>query len=208
MRDINPLLYEYVYQNIIPQYKEFDKGHSTDHVSAVIENSIEISESYDVDIDMIFVIAAYHDVGIKFGRKDHNITSAKIMREDSALNKWFSAEQKNIMSEAIEDHRASNNYEPRTIYGKIISEADRIIDVETILYRTHEFGKAKFPELSPTEQFERSYGHISEKYGDGGYLKLWLNTTKNEQGLSRLRALIKDKPAMKELYFSIAKNQQ
>ena len=41
-----------------------------------------------------------------------------------------------MIGEAVEDHRASLPYEPRSLYGKIISEADRDLDFERILKRT------------------------------------------------------------------------
>ncbi len=204
MKDINPALKEYIAKNILPRYGGFDKGHGIDHVNDVIESSLEIAEAYDVDINMVYTIAAYHDVGIKFGRKNHNLTSGQILVEDEALLKWFDNAQLLTMQQAVEDHRASNDYEPRTIYGKIISEADRQIDIETIVRRTIEFGKAHYPELSFEQQFQRTYVHIQEKYGDGGYLKLWLETKKNSEGLKKLRALLTDKAAMRELFAAYA----
>ena len=196
---LDNVLKEYVVAYIIPQYLAFDKGHNIDHVKDVIENSLVIAEDFDVDIDMVFTVAAYHDVGIKFGREKHNITSAKILADDKFIAELFSKDQIIIMKEAIEDHRASNNYEPRSIYGKIISEADRIIDAEKIIYRTIEYGKTNFPNLSDEEQYERIYEHIKNKYGENGYMKLWLNTERNVKGLEKIRALLKDKQAMRNM---------
>lgn len=201
MRQINAMLKQYIISEIIPQYADYDKGHSITHIEDVISNSIEIAEEYDIDTDMIFTVAAYHDIGIRLGRKDHNITSAQLMSEDIHLNEWFSEEQIKVMAEAIEDHRASNNYEPRSIYGKIVSEADRSIDPENIVLRTIEYGITNFPELSFDEQLERCYNHIMEKYGENGYIKLWLNTKRNTDGLKVLRELSEDK----ESFFEICK---
>lgn len=205
MNKIDALLKEYVYSSIVPQYSEFDKAHNIDHVNEVIENSLEIAMSYDIDIDMVFVIAAYHDVGIKFGRKNHNISSAKIMCEDKMLNNWFDKVQIEIMSEAIQDHRASNDCEPRTIYGKIVSEADRIIDVEKIIFRTMEYGKSHFPQLTDEEQFERTYQHIYDKYGENGYIKLWINIDRNVNGLTKIRELLKDKCTIRRICYKYTK---
>ncbi len=196
---LDNVLKEYVITYIIPQYQAFDNGHNVNHVNDVIENSLAIAEDFDVDIDMVFTVAAYHDVGIKFGRENHNITSAKILTEDKFIAELFSKDQIITIKEAIEDHRASNNYEPRSIYGKIISEADRIIDAEKIIYRTIEYGRSNFPNLSDEEQYERTYEHIKDKYGENGYIKLWLNTERNVRGLEKIRALLKDKKAMKNM---------
>lgn len=203
MYQINSDLKEYVENNIIPQYTYFDKGHDSNHVNEVLQNSFDIAKNYDVDIDMVFTTAAYHDVGIKFGRKTHNITSAQILREDLTLKKWFSDEQITIIAQAIEDHRASNDYEPRTIYGKIISEADRVIDVDRLIYRTTEYGKANFPNLTIEEQFERIYDHITRKFGENGYMKLWLNTKRNTDALNVVRMLLNDKEQMRKMVYKI-----
>ncbi len=199
-------LKDYINNSIIPKYLNYDNGHNINHINDVIESSLEIAKNYDVNINMVFVISAYHDIGIMYGRKNHNITSAKYMVDDVNLRKWFNDEQIKTMSDAIEDHRASNEYEPRTIYGKIISEADRIIDVETIIYRTMGYGKANFPEYSFEEHFERLYEHIEQKYGENGYLKLWLKTEKNTKGLKKLRELLKDKTKMKDMCYVLNKD--
>jgi uncharacterized protein len=39
------------------------------------------------------------------------------------------------MKEAVEDHRASSSRQPRSIYGKIVAEADRDIDTHEIFLR-------------------------------------------------------------------------
>ena len=48
----------------------------------------------------------------------------------------------NTIKDAIEDHRASSNHEPRTIYGRIVSTADRtIIDIDNTIRRSYSYGK-------------------------------------------------------------------
>lgn len=197
MNNIIKELNEYVYENIIPQYQMFDKGHNNEHITKVISSSFKIAKDYEVDINMIFVIAAYHDIGIINGRKNHHITSGIILANDKELYNWFSKEQIDIMKEAVEDHRASNDYEPRSIYGKIISEADRDINIDTMIYRTMEYGISHFPKLSFDEQFERLFSHIESKYGENGYLELWLKTEDNIAGLSEIRRMLKNKELMK-----------
>ena len=121
-------LQNYVRQSIIPQYANFDKAHQIDHVEKVIEESLKLATHYEVDYSMVYVIAAYHDLGLYEGREFHHITSGKVLLADETLRRWFTDEQLLQMKEAIEDHRASNKQAPRTIYGMIVAEADRIID--------------------------------------------------------------------------------
>ena len=180
-------LLEHIRREILPQYAGFDEAHGPDHVRRVIENSLELAEGLEVDMDMVYTIAAYHDVGIQYGRKDHGVTSGRYLMEDRALERWFTPEQRQTMRDAVEDHRASKEGEPRTLYGRIISEADRDIDPEVVVRRCAEYGKAHEPHLGREEQIRRIEKHVREKYGGNGYLRLWLPCPRNEQGLATLR---------------------
>ncbi len=187
MKQLEKSLCDYIAEKILPCYETFDKAHGSDHVKTVLENSMELAESLDVDINMVYAIAAYHDVGLRFGRENHEQTSGAVFMEDAAMERWFTPEQRQIMREAIEDHRASKQSEPRSIYGRIISEADRDIDPERIVRRCMEYGRANEPELDDREQIQRTIEHIGDKYGENGYLHLWLPSRKNQQGLNTLR---------------------
>ena len=196
MREITESLRKYAEKRILPLYENCDAAHGPEHIRTVIENSMELAENLlaenvDVDIDMVFAVAVYHDVGVRFGRKDHEETSAKWLREDEALKRWFTEEQIRIMSEAVEDHRASRQEPPRNLYGRIVSEADRDLEPERIVRRCIKYGVEYFPEMNEEEQIDRSAAHIREKYGEGGYLHLWLPCPKNERGLATLQDWLK-----------------
>lgn len=180
---MNPKLQQYIESEIISRYKNFDKAHQEDHVRKVIEQSLAIAPHYDVKEDMVYTIAAYHDAGMAEGREFHHLVSGRLIREDRKLREWFSEEEIEIMAEAAEDHRASNQHAPRTIYGRIIAEADRLIDGEVIVRRTVQFTFAHFPTLSFEEQLARSLSHLDEKYAEGGYLKLWIPESPNAERL-------------------------
>ena len=96
------------------------------------------------------------------------------------------------IAEAAEDHRASSGRPPRTIYGRIVAEADRVIDCETTLRRTVQYGLEHAPELDREGQFARFAEHLRTKYGEGGYLRLWLPESENASCLDELRAVIRD----------------
>ncbi len=185
-------LLQYIESEIIPRYASFDKAHQVDHVLTVIDQSMNLAKFYDVDKDMVYTIAAYHDTGLTEGRKTHHTASARIIREDRKLREWFSDEQIEIIADAAEDHRASNTGEPRTIYGRIIAEADRIIDGETIIRRTIQYGLSHYPELDREGHFRRFMEHMSEKYAEGGYLKCWIPESPNAQRLKEFRNHLKD----------------
>ena len=148
-------LQAYIESEIIPRYVAFDEAHRVDHARTVIEQSLKLAEYYDVNRDMVYAIAAYHDTGLTEGRERHHLVSGRIIREDANLRKWFCEEQIETMAQAAEDHRASSDHEPRIIYGRIVAEADRIINGETIVRRTIQFGLSHYPELDREGHWER-----------------------------------------------------
>lgn len=197
---VNPELREYVEQHVIPRYDCFDKAHQRDHVMMVIRQSMELAEKLDADADMVYAVAAYHDTGLCEGREHHHEASARIIRGDQHLRQWFTDEQIDTMADAAEDHRASAAREPRTIYGRIVAEADRFIDADTIIRRTIQYGLDHYPELSPEEHYRRMADHLREKYGRGGYLHLWFDDSPNALRLKHLQDIIADEAMLRRLF--------
>ena len=141
---------------------------------------------------MVYVIAAYHDTGLAFGRERHHIDAGRILAEDAELRRRFDSERIATMREAVEDHRASSGHAPRSIYGRIVAEADRCIDTQTILRRTVQYGLAHCPALTREEHFARCREHLQRKYAEGGYLRLWLPESDNArrpQPTARIRKI-------------------
>lgn len=199
--EINPKLKAYVEAEILPRYTHFDKAHQLDHITTVIRQSAALAEmlsgqGIEVDRDMVYIIAAYHDLGIVNGRENHHTDSGKILMADPFLKDFFTDGQLVTMKEAVEDHRASSKKAPRSLYGRIVAEADRQIDPRTIVLRTLQFGLKNYPELDKAGHFARAVAHLHEKYGDGGYLKLWFPESENSRKLAELRAMIADRDAL------------
>lgn len=198
---IRPDLSRYVYERIVPEYAKFDPAHREDHAIAVTDNSIKLYLTAPDDIrvginpEILFTAAACHDLGRINGKENHHIDSGKIIRADPSLTQWFDREQIELIAEAAEDHRASNGSEPRSIYGKIVAEADRLIDHGTIIRRTLQYGLYNYPELDIPGQIERAIEHLNNKYGANGYLKLWIPWSDNTRKLSELRNLLADPAA-------------
>ena len=190
----------YIETEIIPRYESFDAAHGTDHVRTVIAHSLDLARHYDVDADMIYAVAAYHDTGLARGRELHHIHSGEILLADTELRRWFTAEQLAVMRDAVEDHRASSDHAPRTIYGRIVAEADRCLDPETVIRRTIQYGTAHYPALSREGQFDRCVEHLQRKYAEGGYLRLWIPESDNARKLAELRALIHDTARLREAF--------
>lgn len=199
-RRIRDSLKEYVEHEILPRYDNFDAAHRRDHALMVIGQSMSLAENYDVDYEMVYTIAAYHDTGLVNGRANHHSDSKSIMLADTRLAEWFDRAQIAIMADAVEDHRASASRPPRSIYGRIVSEADRVIEPETIIRRTIQYTLANYPELSREEGYGRMVQHLKEKYGRGGYLKLWIEESENGRRLEQLRELIDNDEALCQAY--------
>ena len=199
-QQIDKNLIAYIEQEILPRYDHFDAAHQRNHAKEVIERSLALAEHYDVDDNMVYAIAAYHDTGLREGRDTHHLVSGRIIREDMKLREWFDDDQIETMAQAAEDHRASSGHEPRSIYGKIVAEADRLISPEKVIRRTIQFGLDHHPELDKEGQYQRFREHLLEKYSDTGYLRLWIPESDNAARLEELRAIIRDENAMREAF--------
>lgn len=163
-----PSLATYIEAEIIPRYDSFDRAHDRRHVRSVIDRSLTLARELGADPDMAYTVAAYHDTGLVAGRERHHTVSGEILAADTALRRWFDEEQIAAMRCAVEDHRASAKEPPRNLYGRIVAEADRLIEPLVILRRTLQYGLAHCPELDRAEQYARCRAHLHEKYGEGG----------------------------------------
>ena len=211
--DINSTLEKYIFEEIVPRYASFDAAHKEDHALTVISQALELLDGRDgwvaeqadvepfwltaVDRAMLLTAAACHDLGLVNGRERHHLDSGIIIRADQRLREWFTEEQIEVIAQAAEDHRASGKGAPRSIYGMLIAEADRVIDQETIIRRTIQFGLKHYPDLCREGQMERAREHLVEKYGRGGYLRLWIPWSSNAARLNDLQDLIADPEALK-----------
>ena len=193
-------LVEFIETQILPRYADFDRAHNLEHVTRVIRRSLDLVKTTGADINMAYTIAAYHDLGMSGPRAIHHITGGKILAADARLKKWFNAEQIKIMKEAVEDHRASASHSPRSLYGKIVAEADRDIDVEVVIRRTIQYGLGNYSQLDKEGQWKRFKEHLDSKYSINGYIRLWLPHSPNEKNLNELRSLIAAPQQLREVF--------
>lgn len=210
---MNDLL-KYIYEDIVPEYASFDPAHREDHALTVIGQAMELLDrmpiwlkehpedakvwDVPVDRDVLMAAAACHDLGLINGRDNHHLDSGKIIRTDERLREWFTPEQIETIAQAAEDHRASGKSAPRSIYGKLVAEADRVIEGDTIIRRTIQFGFKHYPDLDREGHMARAISHLREKYGRGGYLKLWIPWSDNAARLNELQDIIADDEAVRK----------
>ena len=165
-------LIKYIEQIVNYHYNLNDKGHGVEHAKYVINRSFEFAYQVEsINLEMVYVIAAYHDVAHHIDVKKHETISAKMLMEDKKLKDFFTDEQIKIMSEAVEDHRSSMETEPRSIYGKIVSSADRNTSVEVTLKRCYSYNRRHFSELKESEIIEECRKFLLKKFGINGYAR-------------------------------------
>ncbi len=200
MKLVDASLVRYVEEQIMPCYDRFDAAHRRDHIDEVIRRSLQLAAYYDVNTAMVYAIAAYHDTGLCEGRELHHKVSGHIIRNDANLRQWFDREQIETMAQAAEDHRASSKEVPRSIYGKIVAEADRLIDPMAVIRRTLQYGLSNYPEYDKKNHYRRFTQHLMEKYSDTGYLHLWLPESENAARLEELRCIIRDEKRLLDTF--------
>ncbi len=200
---INKEIKNYIETMIITKYADFDKGHNLEHVKTVIDESLNLAKSCGVNLDYAYVIAAYHDLGLCDGREFHHITSGKILEADMSLRQWFSPDEIKLMKEAVEDHRASSKNPPRSIYGKIVAEADRDINPLKIIKRTIQYSIAHSPSPDKEHHWNNLLNHMAEKYAEGGYMKLWFENSKNSERIKELRQIIANQNNLRNIFLKL-----
>ena len=195
--EINLELKTYIETEIFPLYERNEPAHGINHIHTVINRSLDIAKEYEVNKNIVYTVAAYHDLGHYINPKTHEKLSAEIFMKDDKIKKWFTEEEIQIIKEAIVDHRASSNHEPRSIYGKIVSTADRTIkSIDDCIKRTYLYGKKNYPELSTKkEQMNRIYEHLNDKYGPNGYAKTYLYDEEFEIAEKKFIEALSDKDA-------------
>lgn len=201
---MNVSLISYIQTYILPEYTKNDNGHGIEHINYVIDRCFRFAEQFDnIDLDMLYTMAAFHDIAHHIDKKNHEILSAKIFYDNEDMKQFFSDEQRIIIKEGIEDHRASSTSAPRSNYGKIISSADRSTDVDDFLKRTHAYTLKHNHESTIEEMLERAYEHTKDKYGNNGYAKHYVIDEEYNQFRKEITNLINDKEKFKIRYLEV-----
>jgi uncharacterized protein len=190
---MNDELIKYIETNVFPIYEKNDKAHDIEHINYVIKRSFELSKNLELNSNIIYTAAAYHDIGHHIDAENHEMVSAQFFLEDEQIRRFFTFDELLIIKEAIEDHRASLESSPRSIYGKLLSSADRNIDINMPLRRTYLYCLKHYPDFTLEQNIERAYNHIKEKFGNNGYAKMYLQDEIYIKYLKEIDELLTDK---------------
>ena len=202
--NINKDLKNYIEVEILPQYEKNDSGHAIEHINYVIERCFKFAQQFDgINSDMLYTIAAFHDIAHHIDKKNHERLSAEYFYNDIKMKELFSGEERLLIKEAIEDHRASADSSPRSDYGKIISSADRSTDINDFLCRTHAYTLKHFPNITKEEMLHRAYEHTEHKYGKAGYAKHYVKDDEYKKFREEINRLLQKPDKFKAQYYKI-----
>lgn len=204
--NINENLKDYIEKNIFPSYEKNEVGHGITHINSVIERSLKFARLVgDINYNMVYVIAAYHDIGHYIDAKNHEKVSAEMLLADKMLKNFFTEDEIKTMADAVYDHRGSLKGEPRSIYGKIVSSADRNTILEISLKRTYSYRVAHNKNYNIDEIIEESRLHLQDKYGVDGYAKekMYFEDLDYKKFLEDIQALTSDKELFKKRYCEV-----
>lgn len=189
---------DFIDGEIKPLYKTFDKAHNLSHFRFVANNCVMYakelaSRGEKVDLELAYVVGALHDIGISRGREGHAKSSAAMVFENKTLSKLFDEKTIRIIAEAVEDHSSHLSYSPRSVYGKIVADADRNNSVYLVFSRPIKFGIRNEKWRTREEQIERVYEFVQEKFGRNGYVKYHLDIDATTKEQKKVWALLDDK---------------
>ena len=204
-------LKSYIENSIIPKYDNFDMAHRRSHAISVIERSIKLAKMLGADWQISYAAAAFHDLGLEESRETHHLSSGRIIRKDRFLPLWFNAEQIETIAQAAEDHRASSKNPPRSIYGKILAEADRDLTPEIVIKRCVLYEISHNAGLPMEEQMRNVVQHLQQKYGRHGYIKLYIPVSENEIHLKAIWKMLDSNEAaltaVRKAFFAVRQQQ-
>lgn len=190
----------YISSKIIPMYKNLDKAHGIEHIAYVINRSIKLAKVYRLDINMMYCIAAFHDIGMIKNRLGHEILGAEILGTDNYINRFFSIHQIETMKSAINEHRASYKGAFTSVYSKAISEADRSFDIFLMTYRSIAYGMDKYPEYTFEQHFDRTYDYLQKKYGKNGYSRMVLYYEPDSLKIEQIQRVLDNREMFREVF--------
>lgn len=205
---MDKMIENYIKENVFPLYSKNDPSHSLIHVNEVIDYSLKMGKKYNLKEEILYIISAYHDVGVSINRDIHEVISAECFKNDEFWKEKLSYDERKMIYEAIIDHRASKQKKPRNIYGKIVATADRQFDCfESAVKRTYIYLRNKYKNKNINEIYELIYRDFENRYGKNGYVKVYINQDEFEKKIKSIKLLLLDKREFIEQIKNIIDNR-
>ena len=205
LNGVNTALIAYVEKEIFPQYKDNDQAHGIIHILEVIRRAFALNETLKLGLnkDMIYAIAAYHDLGKYINHEIHEKIAADIFINDENMKQFFTDEERVIIKEAIEDHRSSKSDTPRTTYGKLISSADRNTKIEIVFIRSFFVAQVRQPDSLIEDYLDYTFKRLSKRYSEENPENMFYEDEAYHTFLIDMRKLLNNEEEFKKLYCKI-----
>ncbi|MCR5832876.1 MAG: HD domain-containing protein [Candidatus Saccharibacteria bacterium] len=202
---VNPELKAYVEEHIFPEYAKNDGGHNLAHIKEVIRRSFELNEAFGLQLkpDLIYTIAACHDWGKYEDHEKHHLIAARNFANDDGLKKFFTVEERQIIKEAIEDHRSSKEDEPRSVYGKLVSSADRNSRIDIVFIRSFFVAKERMPDENIEDYLNFTIERLSKRYSEEDSENMFFEDENYRDFLKEMRELLKNEDEFKRRYCEV-----
>lgn len=204
-KNVNQSLKEYISKHIFPEYEKNDGGHNIAHILEVIRRSFALNDTFKLGLNdnIIYTIASCHDWGKYENHEIHHLIAARNFMNDEGMNNFFTPEEKEIIKEAIEDHRSSKEDEPRSIYGKLISSADRNTRIEIVFIRSFFVAKERTPEENIEEYLDFTIQRLLKKYDEENPENMFFEDETYKVFINDMRNLLRNKEEFKNRYCEV-----
>ena len=204
-KNVNSELKEYISKNIFPEYSKNDGGHNIAHILEVIRRSFALNDTFKLGLDdnMMYAIASCHDWGKYIDHERHHLIAAENFMNDLGMKKFFTDEERKIIKEAIEDHRSSKEDEPRSVYGKLISSADRNTRIEIVFIRSFFVAHERTPEMNIEEYLDYTIKRLSKKYDETNPENMFFEDETYKVFIEDMRNLLKNEDEFKKRYCEV-----
>ena len=204
-KKVNPELKEHIKENIFPEYSKNDGGHNLAHILEVIRRSFALNDTFKLGLDdnMMYAIASCHDWGKYIDHETHHLIAAKNFMNDEDMKKFFTDEERQTIKEAIEDHRSSKEDEPRSVYGKLISSADRNTRIEIVFIRSFFVAHERMPEENIEDYLDYTIKRLSKKYDEENPENMFFEDETYKVFIKDMRDLLKREDDFKDRYCEV-----
>ena len=142
-------------------------------------------------------------MGKYIDHKRHHLIAAEKFMEDEGMRQFFTDDERKVIKEAIEDHRSSKEDEPRSVYGKLISSADRNTTIEMVFIRSFFVAKDRMPEMNINEYLDYTVERLRKRYGEENPENMFFEDEVYQVFLKDMRSLLSRADDFKKLYCDI-----
>ena len=106
------------------------------------------------------------------------------------MRQFFTDDERKVIKEAIEDHRSSKEDEPRSVYGKLISSADRNTTIEMVFIRSFFVAKDRMPDMNINEYLDYTVERLRKRYGEENPENMFFEDEVYQVFLKDMRSLL------------------